>query len=1701
MTATDSNGKSAVFKDIRPKQDSPAKAHFSTTLYTSLADIASVSLAAGNATWTGTLNGTQAAFGTPLRKSLCKATLLFKSSSITGDRSVSAVAIKQDGTALSAEKGEFYAPSVITKKSDGYGTMEIYLPAGTDNTDISVTAEGLNGGSAMSVTGQTVSAQGTSSILVLKNEGSAAVPFTGTLDISKGDIKFSDAGGDLQIAYTDADGNAQTATTLYENAYTITGSSSGNNAHQITVGDTNGQQVKIKLDGVTINNNYQAQSPVALASGASVLLASVGENNTLSHGEQPNNQSYEDAYSDYPTVRVPSGATLTLGGTGSLRVLSYAFSYGASIGGGGSRDGAAAENSGSIVVNSGTVSINNNAGMNTGIGGGKASKAGSTGGSCGDVTVNGGVLSINSKAVSIGGGSGGATGGSGGKVVVNGGTVLLSSGIGAGNSNSNSGSVTIKGGSVSATTTATPTNGSSAVYPIAVNLSAQYGSNAAVPAAQVSGLSNYGTNDLQTDDSGKLHFYLPAGSAKVLFNGTAYSGTVAANSDNALTASHTLTAVAGTVTSSSAVLNVTGESGGKVYCALSSTVLQDGSAVVSASTANQTLTNTAGSISLTSLTPGTPYTCYLVEKSGDEYSPVTTVSFTTNFVDADAGTYTVIDYADESLKAVSGLSCAVQYSTDKINWAALTGSGTSLASLLNNGGGTIYVRKDMDGTHSSTAEIIIPARPESSVAAPVIDYANETVSFAAGTEYQINKKGDGVWTDAPLTAVSLAGHISECQSQADWQTIFYRTKATDSSFASKTSSTHTLGRPNVDRPDKSNVTDTTVTLAAVSGSEYSMDGKTWQDSSVFSDLKPATTYSFYRRVKATARAFASVTSEAASISTTQYDLSRATVALTGGNSFVYTGDIQQPGVTVTLDNKTLTAGTDYTASYQKADGSWIYQPKNAGIYHVAVVGKGSYGGSVSATFTITKKALTVTAKAQTIVYGSSIDAAKTQAASDGLVGGDELTDVKLTVDGTKIIPSAAVIKNYGIDRTSNYSITYAGGALTVQKTTPVIAFSNYNASKSYDGAALAAPAPEQLTLTGAQYVDVVFTWYKNSVSEANRLSAAPANAGTYVVTASVPETAGTNAAEPVNSEPITISAKAVTPVIELPSNTPTYDAKAKTPAVTVKDGDAVIPVSEYAVSYSNNINAGKTADVTVTDRPGGNYTFNPVNTAFRIAPAAATVRPGNFSMVAGSAAPTLALTYGGLISGETIAPSAVPVFKLTREDKSEISLADAAKAPGVYTITWTNLDAADYSAASNYAIVKTASGTLTVKPNPVAPVVPGGAGSSSSGDAAKAAVPVSSGSGSIKAEASVKNNTATVFFSDQQIAALSSVKTETVKIDVSSLKIDAAVIPAKVIAAAEKSGLTIALPTGAVTLDKTALAAAGASGGDVTVSVDRVGSAYLTAAQKSILGRQANTAVVVDVNVAVNGSRISTFNGGNISVSVPYAPKAGENTGTLVVWYIDDNGTIEPKPGSYNAQTGTFTFTTGHLSQYALVSFPFTDVAAESWYYGSAAYAYLNGLFSGSSADTFSPKATMTRGMLATVLYRMAGSPEVSDAAAFSDVAANAYCASAVSWASAHQLVTGYENGQFRPSKVVTREQLAAILYRYARLKGLNTGAAAQLAGFSDAAAVSDYARAAIQWAVGAKLLQGADGALSPQEGAQRAQVAAILQRFMRIAK
>lgn len=172
----------------------------------------------------------------------------------------------------------------------------------------------------------------------------------------------------------------------------------------------------------------------------------------------------------------------------------------------------------------------------------------------------------------------------------------------------------------------------------------------------------------------------------------------------------------------------------------------------------------------------------------------------------------------------------------------------------------------------------------------------------------------------------------------------------------------------------------------------------------------------------------------------------------------------------------------------------------------------------------------------------------------------------------------------------------------------------------------------------------------------------------------------------------------------------------------------------------------------------------------------------------------------------------------------------------------------------------------------------------------------------------------------------------------------------------------------------------------------------------------------------------------------------------------------------------------------------FADVSGESWFKSAVDFVTARNLFSGISSQSFAPNQPMNRGMLATVLYRLAGEPPVSGAISFGDVPADQYYANAVAWAAQNGIVSGIDANRFSPNTAITREQLATILYRYAGSPTVSTG----LDRFTDASMVSDYAVAPMQWATERGIISGrGNNTLDPKGTASRAEVAQMLMNLV----
>ena len=273
--------------------------------------------------------------------------------------------------------------------------------------------------------------------------------------------------------------------------------------------------------------------------------------------------------------------------------------------------------------------------------------------------------------------------------------------------------------------------------------------------------------------------------------------------------------------------------------------------------------------------------------------------------------------------------------------------------------------------------------------------------------------------------------------------------------------------------------------------------------------------------------------------------------------------------------------------------------------------------------------------------------------------------------------------------------------------------------------------------------------------------------------------------------------------------------------------------------------------------------------------------------------------------------------------------------------------------------------------------------------------------------------------------------------------------------------LRMTSPVGSLTLDGTALAAAADGAEELVLSVVPAGTETLNQAQQN----------------AIQG-------------------------------HLDEQGQLADCPTAYDAAAETVTFTPAHLSLYVvrydalrLWTNPFTDVSEDDWYYDAVRYVNAGDLMTGTSAATFAPGVTTSRAMLATLLYRLDGAPDLSGenlGYPYADVEADSWYGDGVYWARLHGVVTGVTGEIFDPDGDITREQMAVMLYRYAQYKDYDVTGSADLSGYADADSVSSWAQYAVAWAVDAGLISGVgNNTLNPQGSATRAEIATILMRFV----
>ena len=418
------------------------------------------------------------------------------------------------------------------------------------------------------------------------------------------------------------------------------------------------------------------------------------------------------------------------------------------------------------------------------------------------------------------------------------------------------------------------------------------------------------------------------------------------------------------------------------------------------------------------------------------------------------------------------------------------------------------------------------------------------------------------------------------------------------------------------------------------------------------------------------------------------------------------------------------------------------------------------------------------------------------------------------------------------------------------------------------------------------------------------------------------------------------------------------------------------------------------------------------------------------------------------------------------------------------------------------------------------PAPSGGGSSSGSSSTPAITIPVSGSGDTVHVSASVSGSTAEV--KEIKSAELDKIGTDSaVVIDLSGLNKGVTGVTLSTdtidsICKAEADGVTIKLPNAELRVDRQTLAAVTeqAAGSKIRLVVEPDGTARstMTAAQRSVLDGMRNAAVLEAYFVS-DGTRIHDFKGGSVELSIPYRA-----SGALRAWFLKEDGTREPVSARYDKENARLLLR--HFSHYVIEELDssaaytvcakddscplgaFGDLTATAWYHDGVHYCVEKGLMHGISADKFLPDGSVTRAQLAAILWRLEGNPAPVSTADFSDVADGAWYAVAVRWAADSGVVKGYDNGCFGPNDAVTREQMAAILYRYAQHKGydVSAGKDTNILSFDDAFAVSEYAIPAMQWACGSGLMTGAqrDGGmlLAPRDTTTRAQAATLIMRF-----
>ena len=606
----------------------------------------------------------------------------------------------------------------------------------------------------------------------------------------------------------------------------------------------------------------------------------------------------------------------------------------------------------------------------------------------------------------------------------------------------------------------------------------------------------------------------------------------------------------------------------------------------------------------------------------------------------------------------------------------------------------------------------------------------------------------------------------------------------------------------------------------------------------------------------------------------------------------------------------------------------------------------------------------------------------------------------------------------------------------------------------------------------------------------------------------------------------TVAKKAITPTIEV-SGTYKFTGSAITPTYTVKDGDAELATTDYSAALSDSTNAGN-GKITVTEKAGGNYTFSQTEQTFAIGKADTrtfadqnvslkyTVTTEQSKSVAGlmpSNAGTLSYTKGSesktgavTVSGWDVSDAGLVTFTLTDgEAGNTVTLP--------VTITSTN-----YADSTVNVVI-----TLTDKDTPTA--------SASNYTTTYTGSPVNvsaiTKTASVPGTWAWKDGTQVTNVADSGVKTLVFTPNDTENYESVEVTVTVTIRKAKPTGTPSYTKITVSgktladaaltvgtiTPAGTITWDKPATTAVSANTSYAWTFTPTDSANYDTLTGTVTLwtrgGDDVTTYSITGADIK-NGkltiNRKIAYEGQTVAITV--AADEGYQLNDLTVkdakgkavelTKVNDTTYTFKMPASKVTVSASFSSKIGACPQdETCVYAKFTDADTKAWYHDGVHYCVENGYMQGVSAIQFDPAGTTTRAMIVTILWRMEGSPVANYAMSFKDVKANQWYTEAIRWAQSTGVVEGYSDDAFGPEDIITREQLATILYRYAEYKGIDVSARSALAGFEDTSSISGWALDYVKWAVAVGMINGrTDTTIVPKGDATRAEAACMIQRF-----